>query len=109
MNVLFPKCKVKGMGPGVKSVEVPRLHIGWNEEDIKMWSALPFQSDDGKLAYNGGAVIVIREKPDDIRILIIKSHTGKKNSKIGEVRVIDDTHTTEVIIDNPKKGSGLEL
>jgi hypothetical protein len=100
MNVLFPKRKVKSKGPGVKSVEVPRLHIGWNEEDTPMWGALPFRSDDGELAYNGGAVIVIRECPDNIRISIIKSHTGRKHSKIGEVRVIDDTHATEIIIDN---------
>ena len=105
MNILFPKPKWPkpkrhGMGPGVMSVEAPRLHIGWNEEDIPMWDAFPFQSNDGELAYNGGAVIVIHEYSDDIRIMIIKSHTGSKNSQIGEVRVIDDTHTTEVIIDN---------
>jgi len=99
MNIHFPRCKVKGAGPGVKSVEVPRLHIGWNEEDIPMWGAFPYQGDDGELAYNGGAVIVIHEYPDNIRILIVKSHTGKRNSKIGEVLVIEDTHTTEVIID----------
>lgn len=100
MNICFPKGRVKRRGPGVKSVEAPRLHIGWNDEDIPMWDAFPYRGGDGKLAYKGGAVIVIHEYPDNIRISIIKSHTGRKNSKIGKVRVIDDTHTTEVIIDN---------
>jgi len=100
MNVLFPKRRVKGMGPGIKSVEVPRLHIGFNEGDIEMWDELPFAGKDGKLAYGGGAVIVVQEHPDSIRILIVKSHTGSRNSEIGEVRVIDGKHTAEVIIDN---------
>jgi hypothetical protein len=103
MNVFYPKRRSNGAGPGVRSVEVPRLHIGWNEDDIPMWDELPFQGKRGKLAYVGGAVIVIHENPGNIRISIVKSHTGRNNSKIGEVRFIDDSHTTEIVIDNPVK------
>lgn len=100
MKVLFPKRRVK-RGGGVKSVDVPSLHIGFNEEDSEMWGKLPFQDEDGELAYGGGAVVVIHEDAGNISILIIKSHTGSDSSQIGEVQVIDDTHTTEVIIDDP--------
>jgi hypothetical protein len=106
MKVVFPKRKVKAMGPGVKAVDVPRLHIGFNEDDIPMWDQLPFQGKGGKLAYAGGAMIVIHEYEDDIHILIIKSHTGKRNRRIGEVRVIDETHTAEVIIETPSSARG---
>jgi hypothetical protein len=105
MNVTFPRSRVKRMGPGVKSVQVPRLHIGWNEDDARMWGDLPFRGEDGGLAYGGGAVIVINESPDVIRISIIKSHTGIDYSDVGEVRVIDGSHATEIIVENPVRPS----
>lgn len=101
MNIHYPKVRSRGRGPGVRSIKVPRLHIGWNDADVPMWDEMPFQGKGGKLAYKGGAVVVIEEEADSIRITIIKSHTGKRYTKIGDVRVIDGKHTTEVIIENP--------
>ncbi len=99
MHIFCRKPKWSSMGTGVKQVETPRLHIGWNKEDIRMWDAFPYQGDDGELAYSGGPVIAIHENSGNIRIFIIKTHAGSKYSQIGEVQVIDGTHTTEVIID----------
>lgn len=99
MHIFCKKPRWSVWGHGVKQVETTRLHIGWNEEDVKMWDAFPYRGSDGELAYHGGPVIAIHENPGNIRISIIKTHAGSKYSQIGEVQVIDDTHTTQVIID----------
>lgn len=101
MNIFYPRPGWLGRGPGVKSVEASRVHIGWNEEDVQMWGDFPYCGKDRELSYNGGAVIVIHEHPEEIRIFIIKSHTGSGNRRVGEVRVVDGEHATEVIVDNP--------
>jgi hypothetical protein len=103
MNIFYPKRKWHGRGPGVRWAEVPRLHIGWNEDDVEKWKDFPFTDARGKLAYVGGAVLVIQDDPGAIKILVVKSHTGRWNRKIGEVRVVDSEHATEITIDNPVK------
>lgn len=98
MHVFYrPKRRVPKKG--ARELETTRLHIGWSYEDPKMWDKWPFLDANGKLAYSGAPVITIHEDPDNIRITIIKAHAGKRFTRVGEVRVIDDTHTTEVIVD----------
>jgi hypothetical protein len=64
MHIFYRKPKWNGWGQGVKQVETPRLHIGWNKEDIQMWDAFPYRGHDGELAYTGGPVITIHENPE---------------------------------------------